>query len=392
MAKTIQEEPVETRVVSVAEEPKLHHELFAADEVVQEEVILVNSTPPVSVEPSIHRETTITASVAETEATIPTEAEESEKPAQVDENLINLTTDQHLDSVIDQQGTLPVKEEVTVEQRRPLKSEPELKQELTVIDGSREAVDKERQLVPDTTVCPSVVQLASNQPQLSDSDLPTSSQQVDITEDSKEDIVEAEQSLVSVMYNSKVECEKSLPSVSVKEDGDVSGSDVSEDVITPSSSISESEQAKSLPKGIFNDPDNDIIEDAPEVLDGKTIPRVLVPSDMWEEVVEKDTWRETFNVPASMGGVLIGRFGKNVRELKSQWNAEFSLNMCPGRQDTLLLKLSCPIENKENVMHWISSRFKMRPSQTTIGNPNQLRVSSHFLLVPSCSFVCKWMF
>nr|VZI41193.1 unnamed protein product [Spirometra erinaceieuropaei] len=160
------------------------------------------------------------------------------------------------------------------------------------------------------------------------------------------------------------------------EDCDMSGSDMSEEVITPNSSRTEStEEGKpyEFPEGIFDDPDHDIVEDSPEVLGGKKIPRVLVPSDLWAEAVEKDTWRETFYVPASMGGVLIGRFGKNVRELKNQWNAEFSLNMCPGRQDTLLLKLSCPIEYKENVIHWITSRFKMRPSQTTIGNPNQLR-------------------
>ncbi|VDN13636.1 unnamed protein product, partial [Dibothriocephalus latus] len=160
------------------------------------------------------------------------------------------------------------------------------------------------------------------------------------------------------------------------EDCNMSSSDMSEEVITPSSSQTEStEEAKpyEFPEGIFDDPDHDIFEDSPEVMGGKRIPRVLVPSELWAEAVEKDTWRETFYVPASMGGVLIGRFGKNVRELKNQWNAEFSLNMCPGRQDTLLLKLSCPVEYKENVIHWITSRFKMRPSQTTIGNPNQLR-------------------
>ncbi|VDD77385.1 unnamed protein product, partial [Mesocestoides corti] len=167
--------------------------------------------------------------------------------------------------------------------------------------------------------------------------------------------------------------EESTPAFTSNDQYEISASDGSEEAASPCSSETDSELVQSLPKGIFNDPDNDIVEDAPEVLDGKTIPRVLVPDDLWAEAVEKDTWRETFYVPASMGGVLIGRFGKNVRELKSQWNAEFSLNMCPGRQDTLLLKLSCPVEHKENVLHWISGRFKMRPSQTTIGNPNQLR-------------------
>ncbi|BHF65971.1 hypothetical protein SprV_0200898500 [Sparganum proliferum] len=97
------------------------------------------------------------------------------------------------------------------------------------------------------------------------------------------------------------------------EDCDMSGSDMSEEVITPNSSRTEStEEGKSyeFPEGIFDDPDHDIVEDSPEVSGGKKIPRVLVPSDLWAEAVEKDTWRETFYVPASMGGVLIGRFGK----------------------------------------------------------------------------------
>lgn len=155
----------------------------------------------------------------------------------------------------------------------------------------------------------------------------------------------------------------------------LSESDTSEDH-TPNSSQHESANeamSRPLPLGIFNDPDNDIVEDSPNFLNGKLIPRVLVPEDLWAEAVDKDTWRETFFVPANMGGVLIGRFGKNVRELKQLWNADFSLNMCPGRQDTLLLKLSCPLEQKENVLHWITKRFKMKPSRTTIGNPNQLR-------------------
>lgn len=96
-----------------------------------------------------------------------------------------------------------------------------------------------------------------------------------------------------------------------KEECDLSGSESFEEVITSTSSQTDFEEnGYGLPKGIFNDPDNDIVEDSPQVMDGKSIPRVLVPSDLWEEAVERDTWRETFYVPASMGGVLIGRFGK----------------------------------------------------------------------------------
>ncbi|TNN17186.1 hypothetical protein EWB00_011310 [Schistosoma japonicum] len=128
-----------------------------------------------------------------------------------------------------------------------------------------------------------------------------------------------------------------------------------------------------LPPEGFSDPSHDIYEANPEEMDGRVLPRVLIPSDMWAQVVDKNIWHETFLIPAYMGGVLIGRLGKNVRELRNVWQAEFSLNTCPGKQDTLILKLSCPLKHKDNVLRWVSNRFKTRPSKTTIGNPNQLK-------------------
>uniref|UniRef100_A0A183A178 Tudor domain-containing protein n=1 Tax=Echinostoma caproni TaxID=27848 RepID=A0A183A178_9TREM len=130
---------------------------------------------------------------------------------------------------------------------------------------------------------------------------------------------------------------------------------------TPDSQISSNgdpQDALSFPPGYFNDPSNDIYEDNPEELNGTMLPKVLIPSDLWAEAVDQDIWHETFCVPAHMGGVLIGRLGKNVRELKNIWQAEFSLNTCPGRQDTLIFKLSCPIKHKDDVLQWVSRRFR----------------------------------
>ncbi|CAH8482214.1 unnamed protein product [Dicrocoelium dendriticum] len=128
-----------------------------------------------------------------------------------------------------------------------------------------------------------------------------------------------------------------------------------------------------LPPGCFNDPANDICEGIPEELNGALLPKVLIPSDMWATAVDQDIWHETFVVPAYMGGVFIGRLGKNVRELKNVWQAEFCLNTYPGRQDALILQLSCPLKHKNEVLHWVSRRIRMRPSRTPIGNPNRLR-------------------
>ncbi|CAH8848382.1 unnamed protein product [Trichobilharzia szidati] len=128
-----------------------------------------------------------------------------------------------------------------------------------------------------------------------------------------------------------------------------------------------------LPPDGFSDPSNDIYEANPEEINGKILPTVLIPSDMWAEAVDRDIWHETFLIPAYMGGVLIGRLGKNVRELRNSWQAEFNLNTCPGKQDTLVLKLSCPLRHKNDVLRWVAHRFKMRPSMTTIGNPSQLK-------------------
>ncbi|CAH8496663.1 unnamed protein product [Schistosoma turkestanicum] len=160
------------------------------------------------------------------------------------------------------------------------------------------------------------------------------------------------------------------PVVSTLSSSPVSGSE-SDRALTPDSN--DDFCRITLPPEGFSDPLNDIYEANPEELDGKILPRVLIPSDMWAQVVDKDIWRETFLIPAYMGGVLIGRLGKNVRELRNVWEAEFSLNTCPGKQDTLILKLSCPLRHKDEVLRWVSHRFRMRPSKTTIGNPNQLK-------------------
>ncbi|CAH8563078.1 unnamed protein product [Heterobilharzia americana] len=157
------------------------------------------------------------------------------------------------------------------------------------------------------------------------------------------------------------------PIVSLKND---SGSEC-ERALTPDSN--DGFCGISLPPEGFSDPSNDIHEANPEEMDGKILPRVLIPSDMWAEVVDGDIWHETFLIPAYMGGVLIGRLGKNVKELRNMWQAEFSLNTCPGKQDTLVFKLSCPLRHKNDVLRWVAHRFKMRPSKTTIGNPNQLK-------------------
>ncbi|CAH8547267.1 unnamed protein product [Schistosoma rodhaini] len=158
--------------------------------------------------------------------------------------------------------------------------------------------------------------------------------------------------------------------VSTLNSSSVSGSE-SDRALTPDSNCDFC--GINLPPEGFSDPSNDIYEANPEELDGKILPRVLIPSDMWAQVVDRDIWHETFLIPAYMGGVLIGRLGKNVRELRNVWEAEFSLNTCPGKQDTLIFKLSCPLRHKNDVLRWVSHRFRMRPSKTTIGNPNQLK-------------------
>ncbi|XP_018650800.1 hypothetical protein Smp_097090.1 [Schistosoma mansoni] len=158
--------------------------------------------------------------------------------------------------------------------------------------------------------------------------------------------------------------------VSTLNSSSVSGSE-SDRALTPDSNCDFC--GITLPPEGFSDPSNDIYEANPEELDGKILPRVLIPSDMWAQVVDRDIWHETFLIPAYMGGVLIGRLGKNVRELRNVWEAEFSLNTCPGKQDTLIFKLSCPLRHKNDVLRWVSHRFRMRPSKTTIGNPNQLK-------------------
>ncbi|KAA3682046.1 uncharacterized protein DEA37_0008506 [Paragonimus westermani] len=102
--------------------------------------------------------------------------------------------------------------------------------------------------------------------------------------------------------------------VNVLERGSVSPSSGSEHALTPDSTdLASSPDVCSqniLPVGCFNDPINDIYEDNPEELNGRMIPKVLIPSDLWAEAVDRDIWHETFCVPAHMGGVLIGRLGK----------------------------------------------------------------------------------
>lgn len=90
--------------------------------------------------------------------------------------------------------------------------------------------------------------------------------------------------------------------------GSASGAVTPDSNDTPSSPDPQS--TMNLPPDGFNDPQNDIYEDHPEELNGTMIPKVLIPSDMWAEAMDKDVWHETFSVPAHMGGVLIGRLGK----------------------------------------------------------------------------------
>ncbi|KAK4471891.1 hypothetical protein MN116_005277 [Schistosoma mekongi] len=160
------------------------------------------------------------------------------------------------------------------------------------------------------------------------------------------------------------------PIVSTLNNSSASGSE-SDRALTPDSN--DGFCGIALPPEGFSDPSHDIYEANPEEMDGRVLPRVLIPSDMWAQVVDRNIWHETFLIPAYMGGVLIGRLGKNVRELRNVWQAEFNLNTCPGKQDTLIFKLSCPLRHKDDVLRWVSNRFKTRPSKTTIGNPNQLR-------------------
>lgn len=144
-------------------------------------------------------------------------------------------------------------------------------------------------------------------------------------------------------------------------------------------------QVPQVPKGIFNDPEHDIVEAPPEDFDGTLIPRVLVPGDLLAKAVDEKVWVESINVPACMGGVLIGRFGKNVRELRTDLKAEMTLSINPGCQNSLLLKITCPLENKDSVNEWVNKRLNTKPSQTTIGNPNQLQVGySSMLLLCVC--------
>ncbi|KAH9283334.1 hypothetical protein ECG_05095 [Echinococcus granulosus] len=98
-------------------------------------------------------------------------------------------------------------------------------------------------------------------------------------------------------------------------------------------------QVPQVPAGIFNDPEHDIVEDSPEIFDGTLIPRVLVPSDLLAKAVDEKVWVESINVPAYM---------------------EF-----PSPE------ISCPLENKDSVNEWVNKRLNTKPSQTTIGNPNQ---------------------
>ncbi|KAL5110839.1 hypothetical protein TcWFU_008736 [Taenia crassiceps] len=152
-------------------------------------------------------------------------------------------------------------------------------------------------------------------------------------------------------------------------------SDSDQAQITPEDSVEVDDkyQLPQVPKGIFNDPEHDIVEAPPEDLDGTLIPRVLVPGDLLAKAVDEKVWVESINVPACMGGVLIGRFGKNVRELRTDLKAEMTLSINPGCQNSLLLKITCPMENKDSVNEWVNKRLNTKPSQTTIGNPNQLQ-------------------
>lgn len=95
--------------------------------------------------------------------------------------------------------------------------------------------------------------------------------------------------------------------VSTLNNSSVSGSE-SDRALTPDSNCDFC--GITLPPEGFSDPSNDIYEANPEELDGKILPRVLIPSDMWAQVVDRDIWHETFLIPAYMGGVLIGRLGK----------------------------------------------------------------------------------
>lgn len=111
-----------------------------------------------------------------------------------------------------------------------------------------------------------------------------------------------------------VVCETSpMVDLTMYDRGSASPESSSEHPRTPESQTSSNgdlQDVLSLPPGYFNDPSNDIYEDDPEELNGTMVPKVLIPSDLWAEAVDKDIWHETFCVPAHMGGVLIGRLGK----------------------------------------------------------------------------------
>lgn len=126
--------------------------------------------------------------------------------------------------------------------------------------------------------------------------------------------------------------------------------------------------------GIFNDPENEIEEDSPEMCDGVLIPKVLVPEELLAQVFDDNLFVKSMDVPAHLGGVLIGRLGKNFRDMRSGHNADLTLSMNPDSQSSLLLKICCPLVNRDSVCKWINKRLQTRPSQTTIGNPNQLQV------------------
>ncbi|KAM7537147.1 hypothetical protein Aperf_G00000073541 [Anoplocephala perfoliata] len=125
--------------------------------------------------------------------------------------------------------------------------------------------------------------------------------------------------------------------------------------------------------GMFDDPENHIEEVNPEYIDGVWIPKVLIPHEFLFNGVDPNMYVRNFDVPAYMSGVIIGRSGKNVTELKKQFSADISLSPHETDQFYLTLRLCCPKEKKDEVVNWILRRIRSKPSLTSIGNPNQLQ-------------------
>ncbi|KAM3184590.1 hypothetical protein ACTXT7_008060 [Hymenolepis weldensis] len=124
-------------------------------------------------------------------------------------------------------------------------------------------------------------------------------------------------------------------------------------------------------QGMLGIPEYQIEETEPQLHNGVLLPQVLIPPDL-AIFDDPNMFKTNFIIPNTMSGIIIGKQGKNVNELKEKFQADISISPSQLDHSNIVLTVNCPITSKEDVIKWILRRIRTKPSMTPIGNPYQL--------------------